>query len=169
MVKKIIFGLIALFVVIQFIRPPKNHAAALPARGIGQVYGVTDSVSAILKKACMDCHSNHTTYPWYFHIQPVAWWMNSHIQDGKRHINFDEFGTYPLAKQYHSLGDIKEQLDKNGMPLASYLWIHTNARLTPAEKQTLITWSQGIRKQLEAKYPPDSLRFKGPFPRRHRD
>ena len=72
----------------------------------------------------------------------------------------DEFATYRPGKQYHKLEEVTEQIKKDEMPLSSYTLIHTEAKLTDAEKQTLINWSEGIRKQMEAKYPKDSLERK---------
>ena len=160
MVKKIIIFLIVVLVAIQFIKPKRNESAAIAATDISAVYNVPDDVSLILGKACYDCHSNNTIYPWYANVQPVAWWLNDHIQEGKGELNFSEFATYSPARQYHKLEEFKEQIDKGEMPLSSYTLIHTNAKLTDQEKQTLINWSQDIRKQMKAEYPADSLVMK---------
>ncbi len=160
MLKKILLVLLVILIGIQFIHPEKNiHPGAQPAN-ISTIYAVPADVDSILVKACKDCHSNNTRYPWYNNIQPVAWWLNSHIQDGKGSFNLNEFATYPAARQYDKIKEIKKQIDEGDMPLSSYTLIHTDARLTGAEKNTIISWSEGIRKQMEAKYPKDSLIMK---------
>jgi hypothetical protein len=165
MKKKILIILIGILVIIQFFRPTKNLGNAKSPNDISNVYAVPDNVNVILEKACNDCHSNNTVYPWYAEVQPVAWWLNNHIEEGKDELNFSEFASYAPARQYHKLEEVKKQIDEDEMPLGSYTLIHTNAKLTDAEKQILLSWTQGIRTEMKAKYPADSLVMKrGPRP-----
>ena len=101
---------------------------------ISKVYVVPDSVTQILKTSCYDCHSNNTVYPWYSKIQPVAWWLNDHIEEGKREINFSEFATYRIGRQYKKMDEIIKQVKEDEMPLSSYTLIHKNAILTQKSK-----------------------------------
>lgn len=156
--KKFLFLLLIIFIVIQFIKPAKNIHPGKQPNNISTLYNVPSNVDEILTKACKDCHSNNTYYPWYFNVQPVAWWMADHINTGKFEINFDEFAAYPIHEQYSKLNAVKGQVQKNQMPLPSYTWIHKDAILTNAEKNILIGWAENIRNQLEAKYPVDSLK-----------
>lgn len=160
MKKKILLILVVLFIGIQFIRPAKNLSSAVPVNGIANVYSTPEEVSNILKKACRDCHSNNTVYPWYAEVQPVAWWLNDHINEGKRELNLDEFATYSIGRQYKKLEECIDQVKEGEMPLWSYTLIHTTAKLTDAEKQTFINWCQAIRDTIKAKYPADSLVLK---------
>jgi len=155
MLKKILFVLLAAIIIIQFIRPAKNLSTAAPTQDISVVYPVPDSVHRILAKACYDCHSNDTRYPWYANIQPVYWWMNNHIIEGKRHLNFDEFAAQPAQKQAKWIRHIYEQVDSNEMPLDSYTWIHKDAILTNEEKALVSNWAKAIYAQI-----PDSLKKK---------
>ncbi|HRH47334.1 MAG TPA: heme-binding domain-containing protein [Panacibacter sp.] len=165
MKKKLLLLLLVVFVAIQFIHPERNESAKPQTADISTIYKVPVDVSNILNKACSDCHSNNTIYPWYANVQPVAWWLNDHIQEGKGEINFNEFASYAPAKQYHKLEEFKKQIDEGEMPLSSYTLIHTNAKLTDSEKKTLTNWSEDIRNQMKAKYPADSLVMKrGPRP-----
>jgi len=141
----------------QFVRPARNHSPAPAGMGIESRFAVPGHVMQILRRSCFDCHSDSTVYPWYAEIQPVGWWLNSHIEDGKRGINFDRFAGYRVSRQYGKFGDIAEQLQKDDMPLGSYLLIHRYARLTPEEKAEVILWSGAMRDSLRARYPPDSL------------
>ncbi len=159
-VKKILIGLLVILVAIQFFHPKRNLAPEPAPTSIASIYPTGDSVSTILKKACYDCHSNNTRYPWYANIQPVAWWLSDHINEGKSELNFDEFATYNPRRQYNKLDEAIDQVKKGEMPLTSYTLIHTDARLTDAEKYTLTAWAGSIRHTLEGKYPPDSLKRK---------
>ena len=165
MKKKILIALLAILIIIQFFRPTKNLSNAKSPADISNLYQVPGDVNEILDKACNDCHSNNTIYPWYAEVQPVAWWLNNHIEEGKDELNFSEFATYAPARQYRKLEELKKQIDEGEMPLSSYTLIHTNAKLTEAEKQALLNWSEGIRNEMKVKYPADSLVMKrGPKP-----
>ena len=157
MIKKILIVLLLALIIIQFFHPKKNQAAGAQPNYIGNVYSIPADVKVILKKACDDCHSNNTEYPWYSKIQPVDWWLDNHVQEGKKHLNLDEYNNRALRYQYHKLEEMAEEVKKGDMPLNSYTWIHKDAILTDVEKNALITWADGIREEMEAKYPIDSL------------
>lgn len=157
MIKKILLVLLAGLIIIQFIHPKKNKAEGAQPNYIGNNYVIPSDVKTILAKACNDCHSNNTTYPWYTKLQPVDWWLNSHVVDGKKHLNLDEYTNKRLRFQYHKLEEIAEQVKSGEMPLDSYTWTHKDAILTEAEKTALINWADNMRDTLKSKYPMDSL------------
>lgn len=149
--------LLLVLIVIQFIRPAKNKSEGLSNNDITKLYSVPEEVQSIFKTSCNDCHSNNTVYPWYFNIQPVAWWLDSHIKDGKKELNFSEFATYRIRRQYKKLEDIKNEVKEDEMPLNNYLWIHKNAKLNDQQKLVITNWATMIRDTIKANYPPDSL------------
>jgi hypothetical protein len=149
--------LLLAFIVIQFIRPAKNKAEGISNNDITKIYPVPADVQSILKTSCYDCHSNSTVYPWYAQVQPVAWWLNSHIKKGKKDLNFSEFKTYSIRKQYRKLEEINDLVKKGAMPLDSYLWIHTDAKLTDQQKLILAGWVTAVRDTIQVIYPADSL------------
>ncbi len=157
MLKKIFIVLLVALIIIQFIHPKKNKAKGEQINYIGNAFNVTNEVKVILAKACNDCHTNNTNYPWYINIQPVDWWMNHHVNDGKKELNFDEYINKNLRFQYHKMEEIDEMIKEGEMPLDSYTWIHKDAKLTEEEKSTLMNWADGIRESMKAKYPLDSL------------
>jgi hypothetical protein len=161
MLKKILkrtFQILLLaFIAIQFFRPAKNKAAGISNNDISKLYAVPADVHSILKTSCNDCHSNNTVYPWYAEVQPVTWWLNGHIVDGKKHLNLSEFATYSLRKQYHKLEEIDEMVKKGEMPLDSYLWIHKNADLSDGQKLTIANWVTSVMDTMKDHYPIDSL------------
>lgn len=157
MLKKLFIVLIIAFAAIQVYHAKPNKSEGDQPFYIGKVYPVPDDVKAILAKACNDCHSNNTRYPWYAKVQPVDWWTNRHVQEGKREINFDEFTERSLRFQYNKMDEVIEQVKEDKMPLNSYLWIHKDAKLTSDEKLKLSNWAESVRDSLKAHYPMDSL------------
>lgn len=157
MLKKIFLFFLLALIVIQFIHPKKNQTQGVQVNYIGTVYTVPDDVKTILAKACNDCHTNNTSYPWYTNIQPVDWWMNNHVNDGKKELNFDEYTNRNLRFQYHKMEEIAEMVKEGEMPLDSYTWMHKDAKLTEAEKTKLISWADAIRNSMKVRYPIDSL------------
>lgn len=151
MIKKIIYVLLAVLVLIQFFRPVKNIAPVTTnSNAIDQVYILPENVKGILQKACFDCHSNTTKYPWYANIQPIAWWMDDHVKEGKSELNFSIFGSYTLKKQDHKLEEISEQI-VDEMPLLSYTIAHKEAKLSKVEKEELTLWVNNLRKEIQTK------------------
>jgi hypothetical protein len=147
--KKIILGIAVLLVVIQFFRPEKNISSIPSANNIAKKYNTSNEVKVILNKACNDCHSNNTKYPWYSNFQPVAWWLDHHVNEGKGEINFDEFLTYPPKKARHKMEEVNEMIKEGEMPLNSYTWVHKDAVLTQAEKLVLAEWAVATMKTIE--------------------
>lgn len=158
MKKKILTGLILVLLFIQVFRPERNIHSGDQANDISRIYPVSDSVAKLLQIACNDCHSNNTVYPWYAQVQPVAWWLNHHVEEGKHELNFNEFASYPARKQYHKMEELEEQVKEGEMPLNSYTWIHKEARLNESQKHLLIIWAESVIDSLEARYPIDSLK-----------
>ncbi|MES2776399.1 MAG: heme-binding domain-containing protein [Bacteroidota bacterium] len=149
-VKNILLFLLIAFMVMQFFQPDKNNNDVVLSNNISSLVNVPDSVNKILYTACYDCHSNNTEYPWYSNIQPVGWWLNNHIKDGKKHLNFNEFATYTTKKQLKKLDEIKESQKDKWMPLDSYTWIHRNAKLTDAQRQLIINWVDSSAKTISS-------------------
>jgi hypothetical protein len=147
--KKIILGVAVLLVVIQFFRPEKNISTGPSANNIENKYNTPNEVKVILDKACNDCHSNNTKYPWYANFQPVAWWLDHHVDEGKGEINFDEFLTYPPKKARHKMEEVNKMVKEGEMPLNSYTWVHKDAVLTQAEKLVLAEWAVATMKTIE--------------------
>lgn len=143
--KKILLIVLTVFIIIQFFQPDKNDKKGIEATDITKIYFVPDNVKAILKNSCYDCHSNSTKYPWYTSIQPLGWWMDSHIREGKSELNFNEFGSYTTRRQKSKLKSIGESIEDGSMPLSSYTIIHQRAKLSNEEKLLITKWLTDIR------------------------
>jgi len=143
-------------IIMQFVRPARNVSQGVTDQDISKTYAVPGEVNEILRRSCYDCHSSETVYPWYSHIQPLGWWLQNHIDEGKRELSFSDFASYPLKKQRHKLDEIIETVKKEEMPLPSYLWIHKNARLDEYQKKKIIEWARNLRKELANKESKES-------------
>lgn len=93
LLKRILLILAVIFFIIQFIRPARNIVEVNPTNEVTAAFAVPDDVLDILKTSGYDCHSNNTRYLWYVNIQPIGWFMDSHIKEGKSKMNFSEFVT----------------------------------------------------------------------------
>ncbi len=153
----ILLVLIGAFLIMQLIRPEKNLAEGGSPGDITVKLPVPHEVQNILRTSCYNCHSNNTRYPWYAEVQPFGWFLNDHIVNGKKELNFSEFGSYRLRRQYIKLQQIAGQVEDEEMPLPSYLIIHTEARLTAEQRERLIAWANAMRDTMKAMYPIDSL------------
>ena len=91
----------------------------------------------LAKRACGDCHSNETTWPWYSKVAPFSWLMQNHVDEGREHFNFSE-----MNERQRKADEAAEELDKGEMPPWAYLLAHPEAKLTNVEKRILI---QGLR------------------------
>lgn len=157
MIRKILLVLLAIFIVMQVIRPKLDNKGGATTNAIYQLTSISEETNQLLRSSCYDCHSNTTVYPWYSHVQPVGWWLDDHVNEGKKELNFDEFATYSLRKQFHKLEEIVEQVKEKEMPLNSYTWIHKDADLTDAQRQQLTGWADQLMADMKSKYPLDSL------------
>ena len=155
--KRILLGLAVIFVVIQFFRPARHIAEVNPTHEVTAAVAMPSDVQDIIRNSCYDCHSNNTRYPWYAEVMPAGWFLASHIKDAKQGLNFSEFATGSLRRQYHKLEEISEQIEEGEMPLPSYLILHRDAELTAGQKETLHRWVEESRASMKARYPADSL------------
>ncbi len=138
------FGIavVVLFVAVQFFRPDRTNPAADLALAIGAQSGITPHVANLIKTSCYDCHSNDTRWPWYSGISPVSWLVADDVQSGRKHLNFSEWGNYTKSKRVLKLGQIYEQVSKSEMPIPKYLYMHPDAKLTAAERDSITSWTE---------------------------
>ncbi len=133
-------------IVIQFFPTMKNKSDMVPATDLMQSHEVPSQVATLLHNACYDCHSNNTNYPWYNHIQPLSWFLEGHIKEGKKHLNFSKFANYSQQKQKEKLEHLVKLVNEDKMPLTSYKILHAEARLTDAERQRIVDWAEEMLK-----------------------
>lgn len=130
------------FIVIQFIRPDFTNPPIVEAETLEAATQIPENVQSILNRSCKDCHSNKTVYPWYSKIQPSAWFLAGHIEQGREELNFSVWNTYKASRKEKKLEDICEEVKAKAMPLPSYLWIHWDAKLSDEDIKTLCDWTE---------------------------
>ena len=140
----IVLIIVAILVIGQFFQPEPNNGSASGPQDITQAMNVPTEVQQILEKYCYDCHSDKTVYVWYDKIFPVNWWIKDHIDEGKKELNFSIFNTYNARRKNKKLDEVAEQVEKGEMPLKSYTFLHTETKLTDAQKKTLIDWAKSV-------------------------
>ncbi len=142
--KKTLLLILVILVAIQFIRPEKN-TSKINKNSISTTMQIPEEVKQIIKTSCTNCHSNHTKYPWYNEIAPVSWFLASHVNNGKKHLNFSEWNTYNKNQKNHIIKDLQEVLKNQKMPLKSYLILHKDAKMTPKQYKTVLEWAKTLK------------------------
>lgn len=145
MFKKTLLFLLLALILIQFIPVDFTAPAVDPNKDFLMTSNIADDNKRIVKDACYDCHSYETAYPWYSKIQPAAWWMNGHIQEGREHLNFSTWTDYEPGKKDHKLEECAEEVQERHMPLKSYLLTHPEAKLSDAQVQSLADLFESLR------------------------
>lgn len=146
MKKKVGLALLALLLLIQVI--PVDRQNPPPTTPLQ-----TDAdVTAIFERACYDCHSHNTIWPWYGYVAPVSWWLADHIRHGRSELNFSTWGDYTSGRMKRKLDEIREEVEKDAMPLPSYRLAHRDAILTAEEKQRIYDWVNSERQKLDAAF-----------------
>lgn len=141
-VKYGLIGLLSVFILIQFIPTnlPKNNTDH--SNDIVQNENPPNDIKIILSKACYDCHSNQTVYPWYSYIAPVSWLVAKDTRDGREELNFSDWAELSKRKKIKILNEIAEEVEEDKMPLKIYTLVHRDAILTEEEISTLIAWTE---------------------------
>ncbi|MCG3166468.1 MAG: hypothetical protein POELPBGB_02247 [Bacteroidia bacterium] len=152
-IKIVLILLLSSLIIIQFFGIKKNQSSGDQPNHISKQFNVSAEVETILKTSCYDCHSNNTVYPWYSSIQPVAWWLQGHVNEGREELNFDEFATYNPRRQFKKMEETEEMLLEGEMPLSSYIIIHSDAVLSASQKETITNWTKSIRQEIKTKSP----------------
>jgi hypothetical protein len=148
MLKKAMIVIGVLFVAAQAVRPERSNPPVDAAKTLHAGGRVTAEVAAILDRSCRDCHSNETRWPWYSHVAPVSWLVANHVKDGRRQLSFSHWAEYDVPKRLDKLDEMCKEVREGGMPDSSYLLMHSEARLTDADKETLCAWTSRERTAL---------------------
>jgi hypothetical protein len=147
--------LLLVFAIAQFIPAKRSNPPSTPAQSIDAIVHVPPGVHAILTRACADCHSNQSVWPWYSHVQPTSWFVVGHVDNGRRHINFSTW-VRPGKEPQDSIDRLKamcREVQEGNMPLASYLLIHWDAKLSAGDTKLLCDWSAEEQQRLRSIAP----------------
>ncbi len=142
--KKALIIIIVAFVLIQFFPIDKNNPVATPKMDFLKIKNTPEKTAILIRNACYDCHSNESKYPWYSNIQPFGWFLENHIQEGRKELNFSTFATYDKKRQAKKLHEAVEMIENNKMPLDSYIIVHSEAKLSAVDKKEMIDYFKFI-------------------------
>jgi hypothetical protein len=129
----ILVSLVAAFLLIQLI--PYGHQHTNPPV-VQEPQWDTTQTRDLAQRACFDCHSNETVWPWYSNVAPVSWLVQRDVNEGRQRLNFSDWG------RVRELDDIPRVVKSVEMPLPIFLIMHPEARLTQAEKDALVSGLQ---------------------------
>lgn len=143
MFKKILFVFSIIFIAIQFFPVQRTNPA------VTQEVVLDDATRKIFKRACFDCHSNETVWPWYGYVAPVSWLVANDVNHGRSHINFSEWGRYTLDEKKHILKGIPEEIEIGAMPLWFYKPLHPEAKISAEDFEAINAWATERMKELQ--------------------
>ena len=124
-------------VVAQFFRPEKANPPSEPASSFEAAVRPPHQVAAIVKRACRDCHSNETVWPWYSNVSPASWLVAQDVQEGRTHLNLSEWTRFGREKASSRIREMCEQVREGQMPPWYYRPLHPRAGLNQAEMDAL--------------------------------
>ena len=139
-------GFFGLVIGIQVIRPARTNPPVDQSHTLEAVVFVPPRVESILQRACSDCHSDLTRWPWYSNVAPISWFVIDHVNSGRRHANFSEWlrrdTKNPAEYTRERFQAICRQVETQNMPLTSYLLLHRAARLSQSDIETICQWTR---------------------------
>ncbi len=137
-------GLFVLFALIQLVPYGRSHTNP-PV--VNEFKWDNAQTQTLAQRACFDCHSNQTVWPWYTNIAPISWLTQRDVDEGRRVFNFDDWGSSPRSQRILSSGrsELTEVILRDRMPPFYYTFMHPGAILTMSEKDQLI---QGLNNSL---------------------
>ena len=152
--KIVLAALLLIFAGAQFVRPARVNPPVVAGHTLEENAQLTPEVAAVLKRSCMDCHSNKTVWPWYSNVSPVSWMLAQHVREGRDRLNFSEWASYDRRETLGLLREICKYVKGGAMPLDSYTLIHRDAALKPADVEALCLWSGTEQQRLASLSKP---------------
>ena len=129
-------GLLVVFAALQLKQPDRANPP------VETDVGAPAEVNEILRRACYDCHSHETRWPWYGYVAPLSWCLDDDIREARGELNFSRWPAHDFEEQRYIFKDIRKQILENKMPLKSYRIMHAGARLSQADKEILLNWAR---------------------------
>jgi Haem-binding domain len=103
----------------------------------------------LFQRACQNCHSENTQWPWYSRIPPVSWMIKKDVDDARRQVNFSKWNLYRADEQADLLTRIGVAARTGQMPLPRYTLLHREAVLASQERQEIYEWSKAEKRRLK--------------------
>jgi len=141
-----LFGyfLLIVLVLIQFYPSEKPSVSFDNPNDLMITAKVPNDIALKIKAACYDCHSNESKFPWYSNVAPTKWLVNNHIFEGREELNFSEWNTLETDDKSDLLDDISSLVSDGEMPLKGYTLLHSEAKLSEADREIIATWADDM-------------------------
>jgi hypothetical protein len=139
----VLAGTVPVASLISDIRTPGNSSAPLLAGA-----QTPPEVRFTIERACRDCHSDATRFPWYAYIAPVSYLIQRDVRRGRERLNFSKWSEYSITRRERCLSEIANQIQDGGMPLTIYTFMHRDAKLSKADINAVFQWTQAERIRL---------------------
>jgi len=145
---RILVAVLVLFVAAQFVPVGRANPPEDPAQTVYAAMPVPPEVASTFRRACHDCHSNQTVWPWYSRVAPVSWLVARDVTRGRGEMNLSEWGRYAARRKDRKLKEICEQVTRGEMPMRVYTLMHPHAKLSDQERKAMCGWADAARKEM---------------------
>lgn len=146
--KWLLSGTVLALAALQLTNPARTNPPVAPGRDLLATNAPPAEIATLLRAACYDCHSDETRWPWYSRIAPVSWMVVDHVNEGRQHLNFSAWRQDDPARAARKWNRIGDEVESGDMPLSSYTWIHSPARLRPEQRDRLVRWARQEARRL---------------------
>lgn len=143
---QIVYWFLIAIALIQFIPIDHTNKAVDQKVNFVHLFKTPENVQEVLTKACYDCHSNETIYPKYAYVAPISWSIKHHVNEGREHLNFSEWGHYNQDLKKSMLENAARSIKDYSMPMPGYVAQHPKANLTKAERVLLVNYFENLLK-----------------------
>ena len=153
--RNILLALLLAFIVMQFFPIDKTNPKIEKNKDFIEITQPTPEIAKNLRAQCYDCHSHETTYPWYTSIAPFSWRIKSHIDNGRKHLNFSLWSDYNEEQRLHKLDECVDMCTKHWMPTLDYKLMH--GRMSDKEYEVMATFFEMAKIQNSTSHNFDYL------------
>lgn len=126
--KLIIIGVLVIIIGIQLIPVDRENPGI-----VNEPVWDSQETKELAVRACYDCHSNETKWPWYSKIAPISWMVAQHVNEGREHFNISDY-----KPGFDDADEAASEVERGSMPMSGYVMLHSEAKLSPEEKEKLI-------------------------------
>lgn len=139
--KRVTLAVLIALAMSQVFRPARTNPTIDPRQDVHSNLRVDPHMAATLARACNDCHSNRTVWPWYSRVAPASWLVVSDVNRGRKALNFSEWSSYGTPQQREHLQEICKEISDGEMPSFPYTLMHRDARLSKTDVAAVCSWT----------------------------
>ena len=137
-------GLLAVGV-LQFFQPHVTNPPFDPSASFESVVKPAEGVASTVNRACKDCHSHETVWPWYSRVSPVSWLVARDVEKGRKHLNLSQWNVYSAEMSKMRINEMCEEAKAGKMPLPQYIAMHPDAKLSATDVSALCATNVAMR------------------------